>query len=126
MSDEYKSPTDRRRPWTWAEKEEREAEGTSGPNAPHQMQTRPVSPLPWDTDLDGIVLSGEDVVAACQISDIDSFYIVHAANSYPRLVEAIQRLLAAQPSSVGTTRWAMEKGHRDFARALLIELGETE
>jgi hypothetical protein len=82
-----------------------------------QLSKRPATPLPWHSEapMGGIRTSGYHLYTA-HTSGVqntrreDSQYIVHAANSYPRLVDYVRR-------------WADTDAP---ARELLRSLGESE
>ena len=89
--------------------------------------TKPATPLPWKlgTRYPCRILG---VASACEEQDEgtetegqkqDAAYIVHAANSYPKLVTALQRIAGAP----GRPAY---HDMRDHARALLRDLGEAQ
>ena len=53
----------------------------------------------------------------------DAVYIAHAANAYPRLVEALQMMVEVSATYAPEERAAVS-GRINHARALLAELGE--
>jgi len=76
----------------------------------------PFSPLSWISDVSAPrVRSGDHVVAKFQLSHRDTAYAVHAANAYPRLVEALKR--ASETVANGVEQQAIA--------TLLRELGEA-
>ena len=84
----------------------------------------PATPLPWIADTHRINdCNGQNIARADnQFGDNidhvqDAAYIVHAANAYPRLVEALRLCLATDGHGLST------KGELP-ARALLREFGE--
>lgn len=75
----------------------------------------PLQPLPFSTGSIDKIISAADGETVAQVASIqDAAYLVHAANAYPKLVEAL-RIAAEQ---MGHGPYGME------ARALLRELGE--
>ena len=84
---------------------------------------KPSTSLPWEP----IKLPGhygvvnEQDLRVCESQDSeDAAYIVHAANAYPKLVEALQSIAnapATQPEAIGIAL---------AARSVLRELGEAE
>jgi hypothetical protein len=92
----------------------------------------PATPLPWisadcyveaKAALAGRGIAGVGVIAETrnedspQADDANASYIAHAANAYPKLVEALRAVLAKDGHGLRTT------GELP-ARALLRELGE--
>ena len=96
---------------------------------------KPATALPWETAVNGeeppqwdvCAANGGDMVADLMnmpdTGEQDAAYIVHAANAYPRLVEAL-RNLKEQVECMN----AQQAFGRDYdeARALLRELGEAD
>jgi len=78
------------------------------------VKNRPASPLPWDVEQPAhqeskriVSVLDEETVAGIVREAEDAAYIVHTANAYPKLVQALK-------NSPGTAE----------AHALLRELGE--
>lgn len=100
---------------------------------------KPFTPLPWgwyspsdepqnhlqlmNTDDDG-PMYGSVVYHASDwpVHKENAAYIVHAANNYPALVAALQKIEAMDAASFLCT----VKGLKEIARAALHEAGETE
>jgi hypothetical protein len=89
------------------------------------MTTRPATPLPWTFRESGPTKYG--VLGSVHIprersvmsnNRDDAAYIVHAANSYPRLVEALKECV--KPANPDHAQACID------ARALLRSLGESE
>lgn len=93
---------------------------------------KPATPLPWKVSGLGYLSDGKKVLARTESAPTqyqqridlcmeDAAYIAHAANAYPRLVEALRQMVGAMHQ--------MDKGHHGdvlAAAALLRELGELE
>lgn len=94
---------------------------------------KPATELPWESHGFMVDSSVVDQMICDCVAEIDAAYIVHAANAYPKLVEALHNLLVMLPSadnegndqdripaSFNYVRWLdIREG-----RALLRELGE--
>jgi hypothetical protein len=84
---------------------------------------KPSTPLPWKTLADNVISVNDEEVVICDCMGaleprmLNSAYITHAANSYPRLVEALRSLIGPKGGE-----------YLDFKKAeiLLRELGEIE
>jgi hypothetical protein len=95
----------------------------------------PATPLPWRVGavtparFPAYPIVGDVIVADVSIrarggSDKDAAYIAHAANAYPKLVEALRSGIMSLEAFVAIDRIpANNAGLRDM-RALLRELGE--
>ena len=91
---------------------------------------KPATPLPWSiaTAAHHVQLSAVSSGSALRTVEVlgfdrdanekDTAYLAHAANAYPKLVEALRQAIAADPSQ------AKGDGHLSPAVALLRELGE--
>ena len=114
------------------------------------MTHKPATALPWTavkSDRGMLVMSGSHVLTGTGRPRsshwaTDAAYIVHAANAYPRLVEALETVLAHIPESVlrkqeivckypdgalveaGTKEYPCFQAEVTKVRALLRELGE--
>lgn len=87
---------------------------------------KPSTPLPWKMmDQDFRIVVGADDKVTADVRALPGFddaaYIVHAANSYPKLVAAITKWAEARN---GTAVMALLKAG-DEMTALLRELGES-
>lgn len=78
---------------------------------PMNTKHQPATPLPWTT--------GQ---MPARWPERDQMYAAHAANAYPKLVEALRQMCDYADSSVSPVAFRAEK----FARALLRELGENQ
>lgn len=106
-----------------------------------ETKHKPATPLPWKKSLGMpcrhpyyLIRTDEEThamrsvakvdIAARGGSDIDAAYIAHAANAYPKLVEALRAIVS--PDEDGFT--ILSSGNRDARRitALLRELGESK
>lgn len=91
---------------------------------------KPSTSLPWETiKLPGYYgVVNEQDLRACESQDSkDAAYIVHAANAYPKLVEALRETLRDRLTQANLHQ--LPPGIRarlESARALLRELGEAE
>jgi hypothetical protein len=91
------------------------------------LSKRPATPLPWITNERTAIVGAEAFcpVAKCDAAEPDAYqaqdaaYIVHAANSYPRLVEALKDILHPITGFHNLTN-----SNEMAFRALLNELGE--
>jgi hypothetical protein len=75
-----------------------------------QLAKRPATPLPWTEEVAILPEHQQDVI-----------YIVHAANSYPRLMEALSGALDSQECNGHIGVQMVEE-----IRTLLRSLGESE
>lgn len=112
----------------------------------NQVKHQPATPLPFEvhvatstrTGFDLQSAGGEALVAFNLKSEVDTRYIAHAANSYPKLVEALRSLdlhcgfdllnpcFDNRPADVTGQHWGVGKACRGCAaRALLRDLGEN-
>lgn len=92
----------------------------------------PATPLPWKTDENdelppAVIRDNEygDGIAEVQGEQNDADYIAHAANAYPKLVEAL-RVIADRPPADDGEHAAEVNWIVATAAALLRELGEAE
>lgn len=90
-----------------------------------KTKIRPATPLPWEVDEEATICGNNSAVAFTRrresaYMDEDAAYIAHAANAYPKLVEALRALHKEAGDFYGTTK-NMRK-----ARALLRQLGEDK
>lgn len=72
------------------------------------------------------ILAQSGQISVCRALEEDAKFIVHAANAYPKLVEALRDLIAVDDSAADTDHAGRFGGALDPARALLRELGEAE
>lgn len=77
---------------------------------------QPATPLPWKS-VSGCLNPDFSMTLDPSVHTADTAYIAHAANAYPRLVEAVRGLLAKDG-------WGVRTAGEQPARALLRELGE--
>ena len=90
------------------------------------VKHQPATPLPWGSEIDAMIAKCDAAVLKSEYrkatDEIAGFvqghrdYIVHAANAYPKLVEALRYILA-HPD---------DKAQRERGANLLRELGEAE
>ena len=98
-----------------------------------KIKKAPATPLPWETSKGeyAALLSGPKYSPAWQDSawdrDKDAIqdvaYIIHAANAYPRLVDALKKAIASADGWSDDDR-GVPADDLDNERALLVELGE--
>jgi len=96
---------------------------------------KPATPLPWSVLIEdgrNAVCGRVDPVTGKSIPrGMDAAYIVHAANSYPKLVEALRQdlklfdLLAKESPARSDDNFAGYVVSADRIRFLLRELGEA-
>ena len=107
---------------------------------------KPASPLPWSVGpMAGGIFDGKDLpicriywpkkvdlapverrTEIAEISNANASYIAHAANAYPKLVEALRDLRRiAYTYQEGTVRNMLDMPRFKEAEALLRELGEA-
>ena len=104
---------------------------------------KPATPLPWTvgktTRIGGVEIQSVDINAGDYAGEAytpqDAAYIAHAANAYPRLVEALRKSmqhcdqLSSTANTIAAKNGLGRKVHpEDFtehAAALLRELGES-
>jgi hypothetical protein len=106
------------------------------------MTTRPATPLPWSLTTKphsggvqleieaapGNILKNRLIAVAWPqngADEKDAAYLLHAANSYPRLVEALRACVGAASKDAVEDFGAVSNA-ADIALALLRELGEIE
>ena len=105
------------------------------------MTIKPATPLPWAHEQIGVSDAGPngvDVfdigpvdhegcmrVRVATVADEDAAYIVHAANAYPKLVEALRSLVKAEEEYGDQGNVAINEAWMPAA-ALLRELGEDK
>lgn len=95
----------------------------------------PATPLPWIPSVKGILSTTGNDVAYVYFEFKDTGYIAHAANAYPKLVEALRSVVGL--AEAHASRLVRERESTEFAagahaaeadcakvRALLEELGE--
>lgn len=102
--------------------------------------SEPATPLPWEYDPDDEALYGTSRVQDAQAYDYigstmsftneseDAAYIVHAANAYPQLVEALREHANGGHAKLCDARWVPDgpcQCAAGRARALLESLSET-
>ena len=83
----------------------------------------PTSNLPWSTGSINKTVAdagGEYVAETASVGD--AVYIAHAANAYPKLVEALRLAMRGLDPQDNANQGSVT----DNLRALLRELGETE
>lgn len=90
----------------------------------------PATPLPWKANANsGIVLSIAEVVPVLhpQRSPGDGVYASHAANAYPKLVEALQMVLPIieRFAAEADPQNSVLDQRQEQLRTLLHELGEA-
>lgn len=84
------------------------------------LSKRPATALPWhDIGINWVQPREGEVNTPRENLTADYLYLLHAANSYPRLVEALRELLADCDAD-------MKPMGKHPARVLLRELGESE
>lgn len=100
---------------------------------------QPATPLPWKISGLGYLSNNKAVIAATEhvpnlgeqyrhipMNGVDAAYIVHAANSYPRLIEALQWAHQQMTGRGSALRRRFAGQKLDAQTALLRELGEAE
>lgn len=98
------------------------------------VKHQPATPLPWSLKHGNHVIAGEyefdvaiawltDSTPSSEKADANAAYIAHAANTYPRLIEALRQMLEI----VGPTPMRSSKDGNQFhaAKMLMRELGEA-
>ncbi len=93
------------------------------------VKHKPATPLPWTVEHGNHVIGGNQErsrvavgslsVAEYRVADQNAAYIAHAANAYPRLVEALRELAEASGRGIEACVNAEAR-----AESLLRELGE--
>lgn len=95
------------------------------------VKHKPETPLPWAADVNNPNWNGDidshgtavrSVSVARAKRDQDTAYITHAANAYPKLVEALKRAQQREYNSFEPDN--QSNVYKEHA-ALLTELGET-
>lgn len=91
------------------------------------IKNKPATPLPWERDAYGaIVVTGRRLLVTGVALNTGNFnaeaqdntdYIRHAANAYPRLVQALKVIYAQEDDTISVFR------HREIGE-ILRELGE--
>lgn len=86
------------------------------------VKHQPATPLPFSTKDDDIIYGADGSDAgAPEVSDQNLAYVIHAANAYPKLVEALRKLVRqAMPDPDKAT------GAHIAAASLLGDLGEEQ
>lgn len=86
--------------------------------------TKPATPLPFSADEEFIRGADGSDAGAMEVSEQNMAYVVHAANAYPQLVEALRKLTAADACNYERETMRYE-GLFDNARSILRDLGES-
>src|SRR3990167_11495800 len=98
-------------------------------NGGHMTKHTPATPLPWSNPITHGVSGRIDPVCVAD-RGLDATYIAHAANAYPKLVEALRtlqtRINACELGPVHDGRAIADEmeSECETSRALLRELGE--
>ena len=94
-----------------------------------RIKHQPLQPLPFSTgSLNKTIAAADGEYVAETASIQDSEYLTHAANAYPKLVEALRRKIAereALNASLYKTIKDASDAELDADKALLRELGEA-
>ncbi len=96
---------------------------------------KPATPLPWKADRDAVKDSGNNRVCRLSVEAVafseggkrqNAAYIVHAANAYPQLVDALRYIARGYSGYLGNSEGHSGAHCADKASEVLRSLGEAE